>query len=169
MNYEIRPLTQKWFPEAIPQNYHTAVATIGNANALVTVTSDLVVEPTVLKCVIAEAASTAMSVAVADGAMTITLGTTAAVEVTADDSLNTATLITAAINVLEGFSAVAGGTGADVPPVTVADIAFTDGAWATPCPEAGICLQNSTTYYVCSKASHDKTHKNWRSFSLTQY
>lgn len=169
MNYEIRPLTQRWFPEATPQNYHTAVATIGNGNGLITITSDLVVEPTVISCVVAADASTAMGVALADGTITITLGTTADVVVTADDLLNTATLVSVEINKIAGFTAVAGGTGEGIPPVTVADIAFADGAWATPCPEAGICLQNGTTYYVCTKASHSKTHTNWNSFTLTQY
>jgi hypothetical protein len=66
----------------------------------------------------------ALSAAISNGAITVTLGTDGAGA--ADDTKNTATLVAAVVDALAGVSATASGNGSGVIPVTGAQ-AFTSG------------------------------------------
>lgn len=169
MDFKIRDLSDKWFSEATPTNYACATAEIGSGtNGKVIITSSNVTDDTTIEIVIAEAKSTALSAALASGTITITLGTTADDIVTADDTKNTATLIATAISKIDGYDADASGTGATaISAATTEDVTFTDGSYGTPCPEAGLGLVNSGTYYVCTTADNTKYNDNWKTFTLS--
>lgn len=66
-----------------------------------------------------------LAVAFADGVITVTLATGAGGA--SDDAKNTVTLVTAAIDALADFTAVAGGSGATVVGATSSPVAFTGG------------------------------------------
>ena len=169
MDFKIRDLADKWFSEATPTNYKLASATLGTGtNGTITVTSVPAADTTTIAIVVAEAKSTALSAALAGGKITITLGTTADDVVTADDTKNTAKLIAAEISKISGYSAVASGTGATaISAATATDVEFTAGGYGTPCPEAGLGLVNSGTYYVCTTADNTRYNDNWKTFTLS--
>lgn len=169
MDFKIRDLADKWFSEATPTNYACAYATIGSGdNGTITITSSNTTDITKIAIVIAEAKSTALSAALASGTITITLGTTDDETVTADNTKNTATLIATAISAIDGYDADASGTGATaISAATTEDVEFTDGSYGTPCPEAGLGLVSSGTYYVCTVADNTKYNDNWKTFSLS--
>ena len=99
-----------------------ASTTLGSgANGTITITCDTAGTAGNLfsaRAVLAGDIDTAMSAAISSGAITVTLGTTHTG--TADATLNTATLVAAAIDALAGVTATASGTGATAIPVTAA-------------------------------------------------
>ena len=171
MDFLTRPLAMKWFSEATPVNYIEGLTTtIGaGADGVITIT-DNTAEALSVAVVVAETANADLSAAFATGVITVTLGVNA--ESAADATKNTATLITAAINGIadKTWTAVASGTGATPISAAVTEKALIayhiDG---TPCPEAGVCLENSGTYYVCIEANNTAKNNGWRTFSLTTY
>lgn len=169
MTFDIRSLAQKWFPESTPVNYKPATATLGDGdNGTVTVAYDGIETDTVIEIVLAEQASKPLSVAIADGTITVTLGTGAGGA--ADDAKNTAKLIAQEISKLDGFTATYSGTGLTaIDTITTDDIVFQDGNWGTPCPEAGVGFVSNGTYYVCVRNDNSIYNTSWRTFSLTVY
>lgn len=171
MDYiEIRPLTSKWFTEATPANYAEATATIGTGEhkAITVICDDEIECATKIEIVVAETANAALAAALSSGTITITLGTDA--DSAAVAAKNTAKLIAAKISTISGYTATEAGTGATAytaDDVTTEDITFTNGSYATPCSDTGVCLVSSGTYYVCIEGSNSPYHTNWRSFTLT--
>lgn len=197
----------------------SAVLLVGETETI-QVNSTLVEEPTLIQVVLASAPSTNLSAEITGGKIVVTLATTDAVEITGDDTKNTATLVTAVIEALDGFTAEVIGTGSSVIGVTTTDVAFTDGTpafiagdnakntatlvaaeiealegysalvvgngsdvisvtssdvefsggtWATPCDEAYVGFESNGRFYVCTSPSRSRTHTNWRMFTLTSY
>lgn len=172
MDFNVRPIAKKWFSAATPTNYKpNAIATIETDEDAITVTADNMETDVVIKIVKAATASTAMAVALAEGTITITLGTDATVSpITVDDTLNTAELIVAAITALDGFTATFDLDGEGViDTVTSEDISFINGNYGTPCMESNICLQSGGTYYVCIEADQSIYNTGWRTFTLANY
>src|SRR5574344_1802122 len=166
--WNVRPISQKWFAASTPVNFVGASAEIGSGtNGKVTVTHDYATTTDKIKAVVATGASKALSAAYTSGEIVVTLGTDS--NSTADSTKNTATLIAAAINGISGkkWTAVASGTGVTAITSGISATAFTDGHDGTPCPEAGIVLKSSDTYYVCLEANNTTHNTNWKSFSLS--
>jgi len=117
---------------------------------------------------VATAASTAMSVAFASGALVVTLGTDDTVEpITADDTLNTYALIAAEINEIDGFTATVTGTG--VIAAAIVEDEFTDGQEGTVCPVTGTLIEKSATEWYVNIAPNDKYGSNWRKLTVATY
>lgn len=170
MDFEVRNLSQKWFSETIPLNYkENAIAVIGSGeNGTVTITSDDMTTTDVIAITVAAEANSALSVTYADGEISIVLGTDA--EGNADDTKNTTKLIATEISKIEGFTAIESGTGATaIDTATTEDVEFTNGQFGTPCPQAGICFINGSTYYVATKADNSVYNTGWRTFTLADY
>jgi hypothetical protein len=168
LEWEIRPISQKWFAASTPVNFAGASVEIGSGtNGKVTVTHDNATTTDKIKAVVATGASKALSAAYTGGEIVVTLGTDS--NSAADSTKNTATLIAAAINGISGkkWTAAASGTGVTAITSAINSTAFTDGHDGTPCPEAGIVLKNSDTYYVCIEANNTTHNTNWKSFSLS--
>lgn len=106
-----------------------ATASIGSgANGVVTITSvalGVIGNAYQVQVAIAGGASAALAVALVGSILTITLGTDGASA--ADATKNTATLITAAINALDEFTATASGTGATALATASGPTSFTGG------------------------------------------
>lgn len=170
MKFDIRTLNEKWFAESTPQNFKGATAEIGSGtNGKVTISASNVKTTDVVSVVVATDANANLSVAYANGKLTITLGTGATGGI-ADSAKNTAALIATAIKSVDGFTATASGTGASsITTATSSDVAFTDGQAGTPCAEKYVGFVNGTTYYVCIKADNTIKNDGWRSFSLSSY
>lgn len=169
---EIRPLSKKWFTTATPVNFVPATAEIGSGdNGTITISADdLLASSDVVEIVLADGADEDMSVVYANGTITVTLGTDG--DELADDTKNTAELIAEAISEIDGFTAVASGTGETaIDTATSSDVEFEDGTEGTPCPKIGTCLYNSAngTYYVNTIANNTIKNTGWRTFSLTTY
>jgi len=83
---------------------------------------------------------------------------------------NTASLIAEVISEIDGFTATASGEGTTaISTETSEDVDFEDGKWGTPCPEAGIALQDTDYIYVCVTANNTTLNNNWRRFTLSDY
>jgi hypothetical protein len=168
---EIRDISEKYFDETIPQNYKESSTTIGSGtNGVVTVLAlDDISTTKKIKVVTASGNSKPLSAAFVSGLLTITLGTNSSG--VADDTKNTATLVAEVINTVDGFSAIASGTGATVIP-TVSQKSFTAGQNGTPCPMVGLAfvkiVSGTTTYYVATDGTiNTEQNKAWKSFTLT--
>lgn len=173
MDYQIRPLSQKWFKESLPVNYETGLSTtIGaGANGVITIKDKT---KTSLKIVVsvAETGSAALAATYADGTISIVLGTDATPA--ADATKNTAVLITAAINGITSktWTATYSGDGSTAIGEAIAskdfEVYVIDG---TPCPESGLALYDNIndTYYVCVEAKNTTTNNGWRTFTLNAY
>lgn len=170
MVFDIRPIAQKYFSEATPQNYKCEYTTIGSgANGIVTIKSTTSVEKTTkIKVIIASGTNAEMSATISEGVITVTLGTGSS-SGTAEPSKNTATKIAEAINALGGYTATASGTGVTSITTTVLEKDFTDGTWGTPCPIKGIGYVSGETYYVCMEEDNSKYNDNWKSFTLSSF
>lgn len=164
-SYDFRPLSERWFDEALPVNYYTGLSiAIGSGdNGTITIV-DLTKTSLSIKAVLGQGNNVALSAAYADGLVTITLGTNESG--VADATKNTATLIAAAINAIEGktWTATASGTGATAISAAIAETAFVgfevDG---TPCPIAGLGLYDvdNNVYYVCTEADNTDRNTHW--------
>jgi hypothetical protein len=111
-----------------------------------------------------------MSVALANGVITVTLGTDATVSpITADDAKNTTALIAAEIDDLEGFTAIEDGDGDGVVDETAENIVFGGGTLGTPCIEKGTLYQGSSYYYVATTVDPTTYMDGWRRFTLSNY
>lgn len=166
---DIRNLTAKWFSDATPKNYKDASTTIGSGtDGVITVKAleDITATKTI-EAVLGSGNNVAMSVAYAEGALVVTLGTNGSG--TADATKNTAILIATAIDNLAEFTATYSGTGATAVASAVTQKAFTAGQLGTPCMIDGVALLSSGTYYVCIAADATTKNTNWRSFTLTAY
>lgn len=79
---------------------------------------------------------------------------------------NTAKLVAASITALSEFTAVASGNGTSA--LTSGEtVAFEDGSWGTPCPQAGITLDYTSVdgyYYTCIKSDNTKLNNGWRKY-----
>lgn len=167
-------IQSKWFAEAAPVNAKSATASIGSgANGTVTITYDLKgTEGNSFEAavVVATGNNKDMSAALVNGVVTVTLGTDASGD--ADATKNTAALIAAAINALDGFSAVSSGTGATaIASATEDNVPFTGGQFGTFCPVPYTYLADSTYYYFNIAPNGDRD-TNWRRIakaSLTAY
>jgi len=170
MNFELRPISQKWFSEATPVNYKAAKATITTDNdETITIFADDIKTDVVIKIVVADAKNKPLSVALEDGVITITLGTTADDVVTVDDTKNTLDKIATEISKLNGFTAIASDDTSVIDTATSADIEFTDGNYGTPCLQAGVGLIGTEYYYVCTKSDNTVYNDGWRRFTLASY
>jgi hypothetical protein len=79
---------------------------------------------------------------------------------------NTATLIAAEISSISGFTAVKSGNG-NSSLSEEETVEFTDGAWGTPCPQAGITLDYTSVdgyYYTCIKSDNTRLNNGWRKY-----
>jgi len=166
---DIRNLTKKWFSDATPKNYKDASTTIGSDdNGVITVTAiDDIFNDKTIEVVVGSGNDIAMSANFSDDSLVVTLGTGSAGAV--DATKNTAILIAAAIDELNGFTATASGTGATAISSAVTEKAFTAGQLGTPCMIGGVALLSSGTYYVCIAPDNTTKNANWRSFTLTSY
>ena len=166
---DIRNLTKKWFSDETPKNYKDASTTIGSGdNGIVTVIALNDISTTKkIKAVVATDVSAKLNVAYTSNIITITLGTDATGA--ADDTKNTATLIAKAIDELDGFSAIASGTGATPIQAAINEKAFTAGQLGTPCMVSGVALESNGTYYVCVAPDTTTKNSNWRTFTLASY
>lgn len=168
-SYDFKYLSERWFDEATPVNYYTGLSiAIGSGdNGTITIV-DLTKTSLSIKAVLGQGNDVALSAAYADGLITITLGTNGSG--VADATKNTATLIAAALNAIEGktWTATASGTGATAISAVIAETAFAgfevDG---TPCPIAnlGVYDVDNNLYYICPVA--DNTHHNTHWIKLT--
>jgi hypothetical protein len=117
---------------------------------------------------VAETASADMTVAFADGALTITLGTDATESpITADDTKNTYALIAAEINDIDGFTATVVGSGV-IDAAAEAD-EFTDGQYGTVCNIPGTFIYKSATEWYVNIAPNSKWDANWRKLTVATY
>jgi hypothetical protein len=166
MIYDIRPISQKWFSDSTPLNYTKASATLGTGdNGTLTIKYNGITTTTTIAVVIATGANKAMAVALADGEITITLGTGADSNVAA--AKNTVLLISAEISKLSGFIGSYSGTGGDsLSEATTEDVTFTDGHLGTPCQESGICLYDDNYHYVCETPNNSVYNTGWKKFAL---
>lgn len=170
MDFDIRPISQKWFSEDTPVNYKAAKATItADDDETIFVFADAPKTDVVIEVVVAEAKSKPLSVALEDGVITITLGTTADAVVTADDTKNTLGKIATEISKLNGFTAIASDDTSVIDTATSADIEFADGNYGTPCLQAGVGLIGTEYYYVCVKSDNTVFNDGWRRFTLASY
>lgn len=170
MIYEEWVLKTKWFSEATPKNPKYASITIGSGdNGVVTVTFGTIGtlgNSYSLEVVGGSGVNVAMSVTVANTKITITLGTDGAGAL--DATKNTATLIATAIDALDGFSAVASGTGATAIAAAIAEADFTGGQYGTPCVEKFTIIQDETYYYKCVQEGNE-TDVAWERFTPATY
>jgi len=91
-------------------------------------------------------------------------------DVALNGSANTATLVAAEISEIDGFVATASGNGATaLSTETEEDVDFADGAYGTPCPQAGVTLYIGGYYYVSTKADNTVYNDGWRRFTLASY
>lgn len=167
---EVRPLADKWFAEATPQNFDgNASATIGSGtNGSIELTHSDAETDDVVAIVVPGSNTAACSAAYAANKLTITLAVNSS---SADLDANKAVTIAAAINALTGcpITAEAGGTGAGkITAATTSDVAFTAGHDGTPCPEKGTALYDADNdlYYVCAEANNTAKNANWKKFSI---
>ena len=174
MDFIVREMSQKWFDEALPVNAKWELqAAIGTgANGTINI-ADGTADELAIEVVVAAENSANLAAAAANNVITVTLGTTD--NGAADDTKNTATLITGAINNIEDatWEANATGTGADAikAAVTKKDFVNVQVAFGTPCPEAGTTLYDGTNsyYYVCTKGDNTDQNNNWKKFSLAAF
>lgn len=164
-------LQTKWFEATTPTNAAKATASIGTGdNGTVVVEYDDVGtegNDYEIAIVIDEGADADMAVALANGVITVTLGT-GEVAGTVDDTKNTATLIATDISAITGFTATASGTGADsISEATTENVAFTGGAYCTPFYGDEAWLYIGSTYYRCSKPCDTYTTDAWQSVAFT--
>lgn len=197
-------------------NSTAAGSTLGTEeHGLITITADTAgaAGNSYTIAVVKGSASGAMSAAISEKDITVTLGMTDATE--PDATKNTAVLIASAIDELDGVSATASGNGEDAITAEVpkksfiggADIAlsavkntasnvaesitalseftavasgegtsaltsgetvaFEDGTWGTPCPQAGITLDCTSVdryYYTCIKSDNTRLNNGWRKY-----
>jgi hypothetical protein len=170
MVYEVRGISSKWFSDDTPVNFTLASAAIGSGeNGTLTVKYNLGITcATTIAVVVATGANKAMAAALAEGKITITLGTGA-------DSLvatakNTVKLIATEISKIEGFTGSYSGTGADsLSAATEEDVAFTDGHNGTPCLASNVILQGTDYWYISTKADNTIYNDGWRRFTLASY
>lgn len=127
----------------------------------------------------------ALAVTEDEGVMTITLGMTNDAEPVPDDTKNTAGDIATEINKIDGFTATAHGTGAEVPDIededeiqfdggTTGILPLTGGQYGTECPEPFVILRawdvdNSEWDYYTNIAPNGRYDTNWRLFNLVEY
>lgn len=91
-------------------------------------------------------------------------------DVALNGSANTATLVAAEISEIDGFVATASGNGTTaLSTETEEDVDFADGAYGTPCPQAGVTLYIGGYYYVSTKADNTVCNDGWRRFTLASY
>jgi len=81
---------------------------------------------------------------------------------------NTATLISAALDLLLGINAVKTGTGADSISVAIAKTSFTGGLYATPCNASSAIIYLGTTIYYTDKPASKFTEDAWYSCVATK-
>lgn len=169
MNFDIRPISKKYFSHTVPQNFIPASATLGSGtNGTVTVYSNQPTTDVEIEIVLGEDPETPLSAVLEDGVITVTLATTDDLTPTADSIANKASLIAAEISKIEGFTAVASGNGtSSITTETDTNIQFSDGQEGTPCPEVGLGFVTSNgTYYVCTKADNSIYNNGWKTFVL---
>ena len=168
---ELRSISQKWFAATTPVNFVPTKATITALDEeTITVAADYLTETdVVIEIIVAAAKSKPLAVALADGTITVTLGTTVDDIVTADDTKNTLALIATEISKLDGFKAVASKATSIIDAATEEDIAFVDGNFGTPCVQSGVVLKGTEYYYVCTKADNTVFNDGWRRFTLASY
>lgn len=162
---------KKWFAEDNPVNAKGATAIIGDGtDGKVTITCDKV--GTIgndyeVKVAIATKASEDLAVVFANNLLTITLGTDDLSA--ADNTKNTATLIADAISAIDGFSAIASGTGdTAISTETTTNVEFAGGQFGTVCP-APYAIVKDNNYYYINIAPNSKCDANWRRFTLSDY
>lgn len=152
-----------------PLNAKAASYVIGTGDNTLTTTYGHTTQGNAYKLAIelAEAASTAMSVAFAVDTLTITLGTDATVEPTADNTKNTYAKIAVEINKIDGFTAVVAGTGV-VDTAAAADD-FTAGQEGTVCAVPGTFVYKSATEWYTNIAPNSIYDANWRKLTVATY
>lgn len=160
----------KWFSEDNPVNTNSATNTIGSGdNGTITITVDKYGtegNDYTVEVVIGDGASVDLSAELTDTNLVITLATDS--EEAADDTKNTATLVTAAIEAIDGLSAVASGTGATALSAAEESSLFTGGTYATFAPIPNMLLKIGDYYYTNTDVNtiYDS---NWKRFQLSDY
>jgi hypothetical protein len=163
-------IQKKWFAESTPVNAKQASAQIGSGtNGTVTIKYDIAgTEGNVYEVavVVAEGKNKDMSAALANGVITVTLGTGADSNPAA--TKNTAKLIAEEISDIDGFTATYSGEGtSSISQATTDNVAFEGGQYATFCPIGGVWLYIGTTYYYCSKPCGRRTMDAWQTVAFT--
>lgn len=169
MNLDIR--SDKWFSEDYPVNHVVAKATIGGTttNGHIDIVADAYGSDGndfTIEVAVASGNNKAMACTLTGTDILVTLGTGEAGAV--DDTKNTATLITAELNKLDGITATKDGTGAVALTTAETKADFTAGTYATvqPVPYTGYIHDNVLYFNI---APNDRIGTNWRSVSLTAY
>ncbi len=164
-------IIKKWFADETPVNAKKATAEIGTGeDGTITIECDSVGTEGngyEVAVVIATGANKAMTVALANGVITVTLGTGADSNVAT--AKNTATLIATEISKISGFTAVASGEGtSSISQATAENVAFDGGQYGTICinPEAVVYI---SPYYYTVVAPNGILDANWRRFQLGTY
>jgi hypothetical protein len=160
-------LQTKWFAEATPTNTNSATAEIGaGENGVVTVTVDdygTEGNDYTIEVVVGDGNSVDLSAELTGTAIVVTLATDGSGD--PDDTKNTATLVTAAIEALTGVSAEASGTGATALTTAEAEQSFAGGTYGTEATVPYTMLYVSPYYYV-NIAPNTRDTSNWRRFQL---
>ena len=156
--------TKPWF-SGTPVNARAASISIGSGtNGKVTITAPLVgTEGNSYSVTVSTSGASGcdMSATISGMDITVVLGKTGT---SLEATKNTATLIAAAIDALEGVSAVASGTGADSISTAADKTNFTGGQYATPAKTKSIIVI-SGTWYIATKPVSKWTTDGWYSAS----
>lgn len=170
MGFNTKGLTifhKPWF-SGDPQNAKKASKSIGGGDdGTVTITSDLVgTEGNSYSITISTTGASGcdMSASISGKDITLVLGKTST---NLEATKNTAKLIAAAIDTLDGVSAVASGTGADSIIAGATKANFTGGQYATPCNASSAVIVVSDTIYFTDKPCTKYTEDAWYSISPT--
>jgi len=170
MTYQEWILETKWFPEANPVNPKYSSISIGSGdNGVVTVSYGITGtsgNDYSLEVVAGSGLNIAMTATITDKKITITLGTDGAGALSA--TKNTATLIATAVDALNGFNAVASGTGVTAITGAIANANFSGGQYGTPCPEQNVLVYATPYYYLCTIAGN-KDDVEWKRFTPSTY
>lgn len=162
----------KYFADAVPKNAKKATATIGSGtDGTVTVVVDNVGtegNDYTIEVVEGSGADVAMTVVLTGTDIVVTLGTDSTGVL--DGTKNTAELVATAIDVLDGVTATASGTGATALAAAEAKKNFAGGQYGTVVPGTGFVFidkENSEMYI--SVDTNSKIGQNWRKVTLSAF
>jgi hypothetical protein len=154
---------KKWFSTSTPVPGVKASINIGSGdNGIVTIHADLVGtegNDYTITVSTSGADDCDMSVSISEKDITVVLGKTGN---TLEATKNTAELVAAAINALDGINAVYSGTGADSLTQAVSKTNFTGGQYATPVSCPAFIIINGT-WYIADAPVTKYTVGGWKS------
>lgn len=169
-NYQEWIVKAPWFAAQTPANAKSASVEFGSGtNGKVTIVYDKKGtdgNAYSVEVVVAEENSAPLAASLNGKKLTVSLATNSGG--TADDTKNTAKLISAAINTISGFIATYSGTGATAISAAVAESELEGGQYGTACIEANTVIKGSEYYYICTQGG-DSVSAQWKRFSLADY